>query len=307
MADPWRSADSDESGAPARPAGDRAAPLLPGAAAAAAGGRLGDLAGGSGDLVTGEAVVLDLRAASFASRMLGAVVDAVAVGLLLLLVLFGSQALAGDLDEAATAAVVLSEVVLCLVGVPVLVETVTRGRSLGKLVAGLRVVRDDGGPVRFRHALARALLGFFELWATLGSPAILCALVTARGKRFGDLLAGTFVVRERTAARHVPLPPMPQELAGWARQADIGRLPAPTAVAARQFLARAERLHPDSRRRLGADLAGALAAHVAPPPPAGAPAEAFVTAVLVERRDRELARMRAQRGRLEELSRTLSR
>ena len=35
--------------------------------------------------------------------------------------------------------------VTCFVGLPVAVETLTRGRSVGKLALGLRVVRDDGG------------------------------------------------------------------------------------------------------------------------------------------------------------------
>jgi len=257
--------------------------------------------------VTGEAVVLDLRAASFASRLLGGLLDAVALGLLGLLLLLGGTALLSASDQAAVEAIALTLTVFLLVGVPVLVETLTRGRSLGKVVTGLRVVRDDGGPVRFRHALVRGLLGFFELWATAGSPAILCALVTQRGKRFGDLLAGTYVVRERTGARHVPLPPMPPELAGWARRADIGRLPDATALAARQFLARAPGLHPSSREQLGASLASSLLPLVSPPPPAGTPAERFLVAVLVERRDRELVTLQRQQARVRELSHSLGR
>jgi len=261
----------------------------------------------TGDVVTGEAVVLDLRAASFASRLLGGLLDALALGVLGVLLLLGATALLSASDEAAGSAIGLTLTVFLLIGVPVLVETLSRGRSLGKLVTGLRVVRDDGGPVRFRHCLVRGLLGFFELWATAGSPAILCALVTRRGKRFGDLLAGTYVVRERTGARHVPLPPMPDELAAWARRADIGRLPDATALAARQFLARAPGLHPSSREQLGASLASSLLPLVSPPPPAGTAAERFLVAVLVERRDRELVTLRRQQARVRELSHSLGR
>ena len=260
-----------------------------------------------GDVVTGEAVVLGLRAASFASRLLAAAIDALAHLLVLGALLYVSRALLSSTDEAATAAIVLAETVLCLIGIPTAVETATRGRSLGKLAAGVRAVRDDGGPVRFRHALVRALTGFFELWALAGSPAIICALVSARGKRVGDLLAGTYVVRERTAAKHVPLPPMPPELAGWADRADIGRLPDGTVVAARQFLGRATSLHAASRSALGASLADALLGHVSPPPPAGTDPERFIAAVLVERRDRELVRLRRRAERTAELERSLGR
>ena len=49
--------------------------------------------------------------------------------------------------------------VLTLVGYPLVFESATRGRSLGKMAMGLRVVSDDGGPERFRQALFRALAG----------------------------------------------------------------------------------------------------------------------------------------------------
>ncbi|MFB9376622.1 RDD family protein [Kineococcus gynurae] len=260
-----------------------------------------------GDVVTGEAVVLGLRSASFASRLLAALIDAVAVLLVLLGVVLGVDALDGGLDTAGLQAVWLTTTIGCLVGIPVLVETLTRGRSLGKLALGTRVVRDDGGPVRFRHCVVRGLLGFFELWALLGSPAIICSLINARGKRFGDLLAGTYVIRVRTGRPTLPLPPMPPELAGWARNADIGRLPDGTAVAVRQFLTRAATLHPASRVQLGRALADLLLTRVAPAPPAGCDPESFLLAVLVERRDRELHRLQRQQRRTDELARSLRR
>ncbi len=260
-----------------------------------------------GEIVTGEAVVLGLRAASFASRMLAAALDAVVVLIVFAAALWGSSTLLNEADEAAVAAIGVALSALCLIGIPTAVETATRGRSLGKLALGVRAVRDDGGPVRFRHSLVRAVVGLFELWALVGSPAIICSLVNSRGKRVGDLLAGTYVVRERTAARHVPLPPMPPELAGWARTADIGRLPQATVTAARQFLARTATLNPGSRSALGAELADALVARVSPPPPAGTDPERFLVAVLVERRDREFVRMERREARTRDLERSIGR
>ena len=62
-------------------------------------------------------------------------------------------------DTALSAAVLIIFTVLALVGYPIVFETATRGRSLGKMALGLRVVSDDGGPERFRQALFRALAG----------------------------------------------------------------------------------------------------------------------------------------------------
>src|SRR3546814_14926190 len=87
---------------------------------------------------------------------------------------------------------------------PTTVETVTRGRSLGKLAVGGRIVRADGGAIGFRHAFLRALLGVLELWFTLGSLAALVGAFTPLAQRLGAPLAGPYRARTR------PRPPPPR-------------------------------------------------------------------------------------------------
>jgi uncharacterized RDD family membrane protein YckC len=249
------------------------------------------------ELVTGEAVLLDLRPASFATRGLAFVLDAVIQIGLLFAAMFAAPFVLGDIDAAALSAVLVLLLVGVLVALPVTVETLSRGRSVGKLALGLRVVRDDGGPVRLRQALVRGLVGFGEIWLTFGSPALICSLAHPRGKRIGDLLAGTYVVRERSSGGGHPPVAMPPELAWWAASADIGRLPDRLAMSVRQFLGRASRLHPASRARLGTALAAEVATHVAPGPPPGTHPERMLAAVLAERRERDLRRLRRERAR----------
>ncbi len=178
------------------------------------------------ELVTGEAVVLDLRIALLPTRALGFVIDAVVIVILAIGAAYLVGALLTTADPAMAAAVLLATEVGILVGFPTLVETLTRGRSLGKLALGLRVVRDDGGPTTFRHAFTRALAGLFvDFWATLGAGAVICSMLNRQGKRIGDLLAGTVVIKVRTAARVLPPPPMPAPLAAWARGLDLTRCP----------------------------------------------------------------------------------
>ncbi|WP_182111730.1 RDD family protein [Actinotalea sp. JY-7876] len=241
------------------------------------------------EIVIGEGVVLDARPASFATRMLGALIDVATLGFLGFLLLVAGGAAGRGLDEAAFAALLITLVVMVLVVIPATVETLTRGRSLGKLAMGIRIVRDDGGPIRVRHAVIRALTGVLEIWFSAGGVALIASLVHPQGKRLGDMLAGTYAVRVRGGQR--PLPPlvMPHELAGWARNADIRRLPDGLALSARQFLGRADRLHIASRVRLGNQLAGEMERYVAPGPPLGTHPERFIAAVLAERRDREFA------------------
>jgi hypothetical protein len=177
------------------------------------------------------------------------------------------------------------------VAVPTASETLTRGKTLGKLALGLRTVRDDAGPIAFRHALIRALVGFVEIWAFSGVPALICALVSPRGKRVGDVAAGTYVVRERFPMPVVRPPTMPPQLAGWASSADIAPLPEGLALAVRQFLLRAPSLDPRSRAGLGVELQARALTHVAPAPPPGHHPEAVLAAVLGERRRRDEARL----------------
>ncbi len=173
-----------------------------------------------------------------------------------------------------------------------MLETLTRGRSLGKLALGLRTVRDDAGPISFHHALVRALATLLEVYATSGALAFFSMLVSKRGKRLGDFLAGTYVIRDRVALRLPPPAPMPPQLAQWARGADLASLPTGLALAVRQYLARLPNLDPHSRQRVGEDLLGAMREYVAPVPPAGTPPELILSAVVAERRERDLARLR---------------
>lgn len=244
-----------------------------------------------GDLVTGEAVLLELRLAKLPSRGVAEMIDlAVQLGILLVIELIGAfTALGNSLDGAAALAVSLTASVAILVGYPVLFETLSSGRSLGKMAMGLRVVRDDGGPIRFRHALVRGLLAVFEIYP-FGVIAILTSLVSTKGKRVGDFVAGTVVVRERVPTAAAPMVQMPPGLASWAATLELSRLPDDLALSARQFMSRAGALSPQVRVSMGGQIAHEVSRFVAPPPPPGCPPEPYLAAVLAERRRRDLAR-----------------
>ncbi len=246
---------------------------------------------GYGDVVTGEAVVLDLRLARLASRSLALAID---LAVQLALMFGGVFVIAGAVtvvDDSLAAAIGLVFYLGVVVGYPVAWETFTRGRSPGKMALGLRVVREDGGPERFRQAFVRGLLAVVEIWITFGVVALVTSLASTQGRRVGDYLAGTVVIHERVPVHAAPVAAMPPQLAGWAQGLDLSRVPDALALEARQFLGRAHELAPEVRERMGTRIAQALAAVVAPAPPAGVPAWAFVAAVLAERRRREAARL----------------
>ncbi|MGI9006170.1 MAG: RDD family protein [Streptosporangiaceae bacterium] len=256
------------------------------------------------EVVTGEAVVLDLAVARFPSRLLALLIDiAVQIPALIFVAVVVTVSGAGRLNQASAAAIYISGLMLVLVGYPLIFETVSRGKTLGKMALGLRVVSDDGGPERFRQALIRALsAAFIEIWlppfTVIGLPAgLITSMVSAKGKRLGDVFAGTFVIQERVPRRPELAPAftmVPPPLAGWAAYLELSRISDQTAAAASSYLRRYYDLRSPAREQLGLQLAATVAAQVSPPPPPGTDPAAYLSAVLAVRRDRELARFRAR-------------
>ncbi|NUR31973.1 MAG: RDD family protein [Catenulispora sp.] len=209
---------------------------------------------------------------------------------------------AGFGDAALASAVGVVIIVVVFVGHQAIWETLTAGRTPGKYAVGLRVVRDDGGPVQFRHALVRALIGAAVEWPGLLMPvvtwvaAIGTMVVNPQGKRLGDLAAGTLVIHERSPATWGWIPATPPPLAAWASTLDLTGLDDELALAVRHFLSRSRQLKEPFRTRLGMVLATEVMAKTTPPPPPQTPGWAYLAAVLGERHRRSAARLAAARA-----------
>ncbi|MDT0437836.1 MULTISPECIES: RDD family protein [Streptomyces] len=243
------------------------------------------------ELVTGEAVALELRPAKLPSRGLAVVLDLTLAVVVYIILSIGLFAATSSLDEAAQTAVTIAGFVLILVGAPIAVETLTHGRSLGKMACGLRVVRDDGGPIRFRHALVRGGIGVVEILMTFGVVACVASLVSARGRRLGDVFAGTLVVRERVPVAPAGfLPPPPPWLAGRFSGLDLSAVPDGLWLAVRQYLTRMHQLDPQVGRGMAERLAADLVARTGTPVPSDVQPAAYLAAVLQERQAREVRR-----------------
>jgi uncharacterized RDD family membrane protein YckC len=259
---------------------------------------------GERELVTGEAVALDVKPASYILRAAGTAIDwltylLVMLGAILLLVQTG-----GGVDDALGRVLVVLVLVFGMVVLPMTVELASRGRSLGKLAVGARIVRDDGGAIGFRHAFIRALVGVLEIFMTFGGVAALAGLLNARSKRLGDLLAGTYSQMERVPNVAPLVFGMPPQLAGWAATADVGKLPDRLARRIAQFVRQAPHLTPAARIGLSTELANEAAAYVSPMP--AVDAETFLIAVSVLRRDREATALALEHDRLQRLDPVLA-
>jgi uncharacterized RDD family membrane protein YckC len=254
------------------------------------------------ELVTGEAVALDLRVARLPSRGIALLLDILfQYALLYFASILAAMTMA--LDEAWGVGFGVLGTVAVLIGYPTACETLSRGRTLGKMALGLRVVSDDGGPIRFRQALVRALAAVMEIWILFGSPALIASLFNRQGKRLGDLFAGTIVIQDRVPASALlgPVAVMPPQLAGWARSLELSQVSDGLALTSRQYLLRFWELLPEVRDAMGQRLVDQVVARVSPPPPPGVRPEILLSAVLAERRQREewrLAQRRARRNAL---------
>lgn len=258
------------------------------------------------ELVTGEAVGLDVRPASFVLRLAGVAIDYAVyfLGLIGLLILLSLAAENSLVDDSTAQALVIVSLVLALIVAPTVVETATQGKSLGKLAVGARVVRLDGGAIGLRHAFIRALVGILEIVATTGGVAVVVGLLNSRSRRLGDLLAGTYALNERPPKAGRVVYAVPPELEAWSRIADVARLPDSLARRMSSFLQQSGAMTPDSRIRVASGLAAEASAFVSPLPEI-AP-ELFVVAVSAVRRERESRALAAEAANLERLSPALT-
>ena len=250
------------------------------------------------DLVTGEAVALDLPPASLGVRI-GVRADrrgrhAGCCSSVICVLFLASPPLPTPTARCAHVALVGTLIVVFLV-FPTTVETLTPrqvARQAGR--SACASVRDDAGPITFQHAFVRALVGVVEIYAVLRRRRrSSAALLSSRGKRLGDYAAGTYVVRDRVRLRLAAAAADAAAARGvGARRPTSPSLPTGLALAVRQFLGRLPQLDPASRAAIGARLADAGQRRTSrPPPPPGTPPEAFLAAVIATRRERDQARL----------------
>ncbi|MFQ5557133.1 MAG: RDD family protein, partial [Acidimicrobiales bacterium] len=228
---------------------------------------------GERGIVTPEGVVLDFEIAGAASRGLAMLVD-------LTLLVFGLAAVANlaglalvRLSATVAVVVVLVMLFLLLFGYPVVLETINRGRTVGKMALGLRVITVEGAPVRFRHSAIRSMLQIVDFFLTVGGAAVVSALLSERGQRIGDLVAGTIVVRERrssaTMAERAVVFQAPPGSEALVAGMDPSPLTREQSALVRSFLLRVLDLDPGARAAIAPRLAQKVADSLGQPVPPG--------------------------------------
>ena len=239
---------------------------------------------------TPEHVLLDFEIAGIGSRALAAIVDLLIL-IAVLLALTASLSLWPKEGSRWTTALFTLAAFGLYWGYYVFFEGVWRGQTPGKRLLGIRVIRDTGHAVRLSDAAARNLLRAADM---LPPPYLLGALFVAihpRGKRLGDLVAGTVVVRDQpviTAREQAPAP-ADSETAGEPELSDD------EFRVLREFAGRAAALPDGARDRLAGDITMRFAARYPHRPQGNV---AFLASLYREELARRRGRFGARAGRV---------
>ena len=169
-------------------------------------------------VATGESVAFSYELAGLGSRFLAVFIDMaiqllVAIAVTLLLVWIISAVPNRDvvtvpvskIGQAIVTSIYVISSFMLFFGYFIFFEWRYNGRTPGKRVLGIRVLRDGGFPVDFTASVVRNVVRIFEVALGFYAVSAVVTLLSPENRRLGDMAAGTIVVRdnrfERTTAR----------------------------------------------------------------------------------------------------------
>jgi uncharacterized membrane protein SpoIIM required for sporulation/uncharacterized RDD family membrane protein YckC len=248
------------------------------------------------DIETPELVVLSYTIAGLGSRVYAALIDLIICAVVLIAFVIGLVVLAAHegprLSQTtpstawAFAIIILFQFAI-LWGYYLLFEGLNDGQTPGKRLLRLRAVRDGGYSIGFAASAVRNLMRIVDLQPAFSyAIGIGSVLFTKSGKRLGDIVAGTIVVREsfvrqpvRPAAPAAPDAAVAAPLSAQLSDDEFRLL--------ERWADRRNSLEPQRRRELTAQVAARLRKTV----PLGDPSResaALARLVETERRAREI-------------------
>lgn len=157
-------------------------------------------------VATPEGIELTLHLAGPVPRALAWAIDLA----LRMAVLFAVLMLSSQLGRGVGGGIVLLTAFFVEWLLPAAFEAMWQGQTPGKRAMGLRVLNDDGSPLRWPGALTRNLLRAADFLPLAYGVGLLAMLANRDFKRLGDLAAATVVVYEpekRAPARQIAAAP----------------------------------------------------------------------------------------------------
>nr|WP_299066810.1 RDD family protein [uncultured Allomuricauda sp.] len=156
---------------------------------------------------TTQNVNLDYKIVSIGERIVAFLIDGLILYMYAFLVNIISDALGYIYEDTWTQRGLAAFIFLPAMFYSLLMHSIFNGRTVGKMLLKMRVVRLDGTPVHWSNYLVRWMLRLVDIWIFLGSIGILAILFSERRQRVGDAAAGTVVIstKNKTKVSHTIL------------------------------------------------------------------------------------------------------
>ncbi len=218
------------------------------------------------EIATGESVAFSYELAGLGSRFFAVFIDmtiqfSVLVAIVTGLALLGSRegtAKAPALTKVETAvmeALIVIALFLLFFGYFIISEWLWEGRTPGKRLLGLRVIREGGVALDFTGSVIRNCVRIVEVVLGFYAISAVCALLSPRNQRLGDYAAGTLVVRDNPYERRRLVTSRP----GEERDDPLTRdLSSDECDLVRRFVARRDSLTSEARDALATRIATAI-------------------------------------------------
>lgn len=213
-------------------------------------------------VLTPERVSLQYDIAGVGSRGAAALVDTIIQVISLSVVLIGLSAAFVATQRSAgfsigrnalLIGVLALAIFLVTSGYFMLFEILWSGQTPGKRLVGLRVMRENGYPIRPIDAVIRNVVRIVDWLPGIYGVGVLTMLLNTRAKRLGDFASGTIVVREGARTPGALPPSGVNELGtGYSLSSSDGTL-------VRDFLLRRSGMDPRARAALARRLATSVA------------------------------------------------
>ncbi len=243
-------------------------------------------------LRTPESVELEFTLAGIGNRAYALIIDYLILAVTLILVLiawtvisaqlfdFGVKIFGGNLGLWIVALALLSLFIIYN-SYFVFFETLWGGKTIGKHIAKIQVVTDDGKPIGLREAALRAILRPIDEFLFIGAFLI---TINQREKRLGDLLAGTIVIQSESNLNSAKLTTLSITARSFYPQlretAELSNLLPDDFMVIRDYLIRRRNLSPKAKAlislRLAEQLQKIICLDTLPP---DIPADVFLEAI----------------------------
>ncbi|MBT8308427.1 MAG: RDD family protein [Maribacter sp.] len=143
---------------------------------------------------TAQNISISQNTAHLGDRMLAYLIDSFVIGAYTILVVWMLLALEIDFGDLWALYLLLSLPAFLYY---VLLETFMDGKTIGKGLMHIRVVKLDGSKPGFSSYFIRWILRIIDVVLTFGGLAVLTILIRGNGQRIGDIAAGTTVISEK--------------------------------------------------------------------------------------------------------------